>query len=117
MRDRNARFLDGGGTYRLIVPPNVPARQYWSAVVYDRSTHAFIRNVMRPGRSSLSAGIQKRADGSVDIYFGPEAPPGKQSNWIPTVAGGQYEVCLRFYGPDQPLFDKTWKLPDIEKMM
>ena len=72
---------------------------------------------MRPGRSSLSAGIQKRADGSVDIYFGPEAPPGKQSNWIPTVAGGQYEVCLRFYGPDQPLFDKTWKLPDIEKMM
>jgi hypothetical protein len=117
MRDRNARSLDGASTYRLTVPPNVPARRYWSAVVYDRSTHAFIRNVIRPGRSSQSTGIQKRADGSFDIYFGPEAPSGKHANWIPTLAGVQYEVCLRFYGPDQPLFDKTWKLPDIEKVM
>ena len=22
----------------------------------------------------------------------------------------------RFYGPTKPLFDKTWKLPDVEKL-
>jgi hypothetical protein len=52
----------------------------------------------------------------VDIYFGPKAPPGKESNWVPTNPSGQFEVLFRFYGPDQPLFDKMWKLPDIEQI-
>jgi hypothetical protein len=116
MRDSSRRFLDGGSTYRLIMPPNVPARRYWSAVVYDRATHAFIRNVARPGRSSQSGDLQSKADGSIELYLGPRMPPGKDSNWIPTVAGGQFEVCVRFYGPEQPLFDKTWKLSDLEKI-
>jgi hypothetical protein len=116
MRDSSRRSLDGRSTYRLTLPPNVPARHYWSAVVYDRATHAFIRNLVRPGQSSLSASIQKKADGSIDLYIGPDVPPGRDSNWIPTVDGAQFEVCLRFYGPDKPLFDKTWKLPDIEKI-
>jgi hypothetical protein len=51
----------------------------------------------------------------VDVYFGLKAPPGKESNWIPTSADGGFEVLFRFYGPEQPLFDKTWRLPDIEK--
>jgi hypothetical protein len=51
----------------------------------------------------------------VDVYFGPKAPAGKESNWIPTDANGKFEVLFRFYGPQKPLFDKTWKLPDIEK--
>jgi len=52
----------------------------------------------------------------VDIYFGPKAPPGKESNSVPTNPSGQFEVLFRFYGPDQPLFDKMWKLPDIEQI-
>jgi hypothetical protein len=48
-------------------------------------------------------------------YFGPTAPAGKESNWVPTKAGGRFEVLFRFYGPEKPLFEKTWKLPDIEK--
>ena len=54
--------------------------------------------------------------GSVDLYFGPKAPEGKESNWVPTRPGGQFEVLFRFYGPEQAVFDKTWSLPDIEKM-
>jgi hypothetical protein len=57
----------------------------------------------------------KNPDGSVDIYFGPNAPADRQSNWVPTNANGQFEFLVRFYGPDKPLFDKTWKLPDIER--
>jgi hypothetical protein len=33
-----------------------------------------------------------------------------------TSAGGKFEVLFRLYGPEKPLFDKTWKLPDIEQV-
>ena len=106
--------FDGGTTYRLTVPANVPVSQYWSAVIYDRGTHSFIRNVSHSGRSSKTPELQENADGSVDIFFGPKAPAGKASNWIPTIASAQWEIAFRFYGPEKPLFDKTWRLPDIE---
>jgi hypothetical protein len=70
----------------------------------------------RAGRSSQSQGIQTNADGSVDIWFGPKAPVGQESNWVPTSANGQFEVLFRFYGPEKPVFDKSWSLPDIERV-
>jgi hypothetical protein len=112
--DKDGRLLDGGTTYRLTVPANAPVRQYWSATVYDRATHAPIRNARWPSRSSQTPGLQKNADGSVDVYFGPKAPAGKESNWVPTSADRGFEVLFRFYGPEKRLFEKTWKLPDIE---
>jgi hypothetical protein len=112
----DGRFLDGRAAYRLTVPANAPVQQYWSATVYDRATHAPIRNARWPSRSSQTPGLQKNADGSVDLYFGPSAPAGKESNWVPTSADGGFEVLFRFYGPEKPLFDKTWRLPDIERI-
>jgi hypothetical protein len=44
------------------------------------------------------------------------APDGKETNWVPTSPSGKFEVVFRFYGPTKPLFDKTWKLPGIEKI-
>jgi hypothetical protein len=113
--DRNGGLLDGSAAYRLTVPANAPVEQYWSATVYDRATHAPIRNARWPSRSSQTPGLRRNADGSVDVYFGPSAPAGQESNWVPTNAGGGFEVLFRFYGPEKALFDKTWKLPDIEK--
>jgi hypothetical protein len=114
--DKDGRLLDGGTTYRLTVPANAPVKQYWSATVYDRATHAPIRNARWPSRSSQTPGLQQNADGSVDVYFGPKAPAGKESNWVPTSTDGGFEVLFRFYGPEKPLFEKTWRLPDIEVM-
>jgi len=114
--DQDGRLLDGGATYQLTVPPNAPVKQYWSATVYDRATHAPIRNARWPSRSSQTPGLQKNADGSVDVYFGPNPPPGKESNWVPSSADGGFEVLFRFYGPEKPLFEKTWRLPDIKKV-
>ena len=116
IRDKAGAAFDGSQNYRLTVPADAPAAQYWSAVVYDRATHALIRNAPRLSRSSQNPDLQKNADGSVDIYFGPAALPGKHTNWIPTNPGGEFEVLFRVYGPQKPLFDKTWKLPDIEKV-
>jgi len=114
--DKDGKPLDGGSTYRLHVPANAPVKLYWSATVYDRATHAFIREMPKLACSSLTAGLTKNADGSVDTYFGPKAPAGKEANWVPTKSGGGFEVLFRFYGPEKPLFDKTWKLGDIEEV-
>jgi hypothetical protein len=114
-RDDAGMLLDGSSHYVLRVPAKAPVKQYWSATVYDRNTHTLVRKAMRSSRASNSQAIVTNDDGSVDVYFGPTAPEGKESNWIPTNAGGQFEVLFRFYGPDKPLFDKSWKLPDIKE--
>jgi hypothetical protein len=115
IKDQEGRPLHGDNAYRLNVPVNVAAKLYWSATVYDRATHAHIRSLPWSSRSSLTSGLQKNADGSVDIYFGVNAPAGKESNWIPTSANGEFEVAFRFYSSEQPQFDETWTLPNIEE--
>jgi hypothetical protein len=113
--DGAAKPLEGSASYRLRVPANAPVTRYWSMTFYNRDTHTFIRNARWVGRSSQTAEPQRNTDGSADIFFGPTPPPGHVSNWIPTDANGRFEVLARFYGPQKPLFDKTWRLPDIEK--
>jgi hypothetical protein len=81
--DKGGRLLDGGMTYRLRVPAHAPVTQYWSATVYDRATHAPIRNTRWPSRSSQTPGLQRNADGSVDVYFGPQPPAGRASTGYP----------------------------------
>jgi len=116
IKDKTGKSFDGGNAYRLQVPANAPVRQFWSATAYDRASHGLIRDLPWSSRSSLTPGLQKNADGSVEVYFGPKALAGKESNWVPTKTGRQFEVLFRFYGPEKLLFDKTWKLPDIEKV-
>ena len=113
--DSHGRPLDGKSSYRLRVPANVPVTQYWSMTVYNRETHAFIRHAQWLGRSSQTPGLQRNGDGSVDIFFGPSVS-GAESNWVPTDPKGSFEVLARFYGPQKALFDKTWRLPDIERI-
>jgi hypothetical protein len=115
-KDKDGDKLDGSATYRLNVPADAPVRQYWSATAYDRNTHALIRNALWPSRSSQTPGLRKNPDGSVSIYLGPKAPQAKESNWVPTNAGGGFETLFRLYGPDKAFAEKTWKLPDIEKL-
>jgi len=115
-KDGRGNGLDGGSSYRLRVPSSAPVHEYWSATVYDGKTHALIRNSPCSSRASTSAGLTVNDDGSVDVFFGPTAPDGASANWVFTKACNSFEVIFRFYGPDKPLFDKTWKLPDIEKI-
>src|SRR5262245_60141429 len=115
IRDKDGDAFDGAKTYRINVPPNVPVEQYWSVTAYDRETHALIRNMPRASRSSQIPELQKNVDGSIDIYFGPSAPAGKEANWVPTDPARKFELMFRFYAPKKEFFDKVWKLPDVEK--
>jgi hypothetical protein len=116
IKDKDGNTFVGSRTYRLHVPANPPVKLYWSATVYDRATHALIRDLRWSSRSSNTPGLQKNTDGSVDVYFAAKAPAGKESNWVPTDARGGFEVLFRLYGPEKEFFDKKWLLPDIEKV-
>jgi hypothetical protein len=113
--DSKDRPLDGGKTYRLHLPPNIPAKDFWSLVVYDNQTRSQLQTDQQfPSISSEKKGVAIGPDTSVDIYFGPNAPSGKESNWIQTWPGKGWNVILRLYGPVETWFDKTWQPGEIE---
>ncbi|HEY0467591.1 MAG TPA: DUF1254 domain-containing protein [Polyangiaceae bacterium] len=116
IKDKDGESYDGAQTYRLHVPARAPVEQYWSLTAYDRETHALIKNMSHASRASNSTQVQRNADGSVDLYLGPKAPLGKESNYIPTDPTRRFELMFRLYAPTKALFDKTWKLNDVEKL-
>jgi hypothetical protein len=113
LRDKSGQMLNGTSMYRLRVPKDVPASQFWSAIVYSVKTAGFIANASKLGiGSSDKANLKQNADGTIDLYFGPKAPKGMETNWLPT--GENFFLIFRLYGPEPALFQKTWTLPDVE---
>jgi hypothetical protein len=114
-KDGAGAWLTGGNTYTLHVPPNPPARQFWSVTAYDEETRQMVVTAQgRPDLSSRKENLVKNSDGSVEVYFGPKAPAGKEANWVQTVPGKGWFAYFRFYGPTELFFDKSWALPDFE---
>ncbi len=115
--DADGNALMGGNNYKLHIEPNPPAANFWSVTVYDIENRLIIRNeTKRSDRSSRTEGLIKNTDGSVDLYFGPKAPKGKEVNWIQTNKGQSFFVYLRLYGPEQAYFDQTFPMNKIEKI-
>jgi hypothetical protein len=116
-KDSNGEWLNGSATYKLHVPANPPVKQFWSATYYDEGTRQMAATPQgRPDISSRKEDIVKNSDGSIDVYFGPNAPKGHQTNWVQTNPGKGWFAYFRFYGPTEPFFDKSWALPDFEKI-
>lgn len=113
--DNNGNWLDGGKNYTLKIPANPPAVNFWSITIYDSATRCLIDNSQRNADLSSCKDLLKNADGSVDLYFGPKAPAGKEKNWVQTLAGKHWFTYMRFYGPTTAYFDKSWKMDDIKE--
>jgi hypothetical protein len=111
--DSKGQPFDGSKTYRLRVPAQVPVKDFWSVVVYDTQTRSLLQTDQRFPSASSNAKPKSNADGSVDVYFAPVRPQ-EAANWVQTVPGKSWFTIFRLYGPLQPWFDKSWKLPDIE---
>ena len=77
MVDSEGRALDGGRTYRLRMPPNVPAKDFWSLVLYDNQTRSMLQTDQQFPSLNSQRGVKQNADGSTDLYFGPEGPGGQ----------------------------------------
>ena len=113
--DKTGDILYGEKNYTLHMDANVPAKDFWSIVVYDPQTRSMLQTDQAyPNKNSQKDKMIYNEDGSVDLYFGPTAPEGKEANWIQTVPGKAWFVLFRTYGPLKPWFDKTWQLNDFE---
>jgi hypothetical protein len=114
-RDAEGEYLDGSKAYKLRLPPDVPAKDFWSIVLYDSQTRSMLQTDQQfPSLDSQRGSIRENTDGSVDVYFGPQAPAGNENNWIQTASGKAFWLILRLYGPLEPWFDKTWRPGKIE---
>jgi hypothetical protein len=113
--DSDRKPLDGSKTYKIHLPPNIPAKNFWSFVVYDNQTRSMLQtDAQFPSIGSQTKGIVINPDTSVDVWFGPTAPKDHESNWVQTVSGKGWNVLFRLYGPEQAWFDKTWKPGEFE---
>ena len=107
--------LSGGNDYRLTLPANIPAANFWSVTLYEAENASGLAN----GQPFPSLGSRDKpvvnADGTTDLYLGPKAPKGKERNWLATVPGKGYFVILRLYGPTEAALDNSWKPGDIQR--
>ena len=114
--DSKGEFLDGSKTYKLHILPNIPAKNFWSVVVYDTLSRSELQNGQPLPSVSSYTKPKVNADGSIDILFGPNEPK-EGGNWIKTVPGKGWFPIFRFYSPTEAYFDKTWALNDIEPIV
>jgi hypothetical protein len=115
--DSDGKPFDGSMTYKVQLPPNIPAKDFWSMVVYDNQTRSMLQTDQQfPSTGSLKQDIVINDDTSVDLWFGPTAPEGHEANWVQTVPGKGWNVVLRLYGPLEPWFDKTWQPGEFEQV-
>lgn len=115
-RDKDGDWLDAAVNYTLHIPPNAPVKAFWSLTVYDVATRAITVNNTKLADRSSRMDLLTNADGSIDLYIGPQKPSGEKArNWIETLPGKSWFPYFRLYGPKKPFLDKSWVLPDIEK--
>jgi hypothetical protein len=110
----DGEWLDGDKNYKLVMPPDVPVKDFWAITTYDLVTASYLRDIEPSSIDSNMQKVQKNEDGSVDIYFGPKAPAGKESNWLPTDPTRRFFLLARFYGPKPEIVNGSFELNDIE---
>ena len=107
--------FDGSKTYKLNIPANPPAKDFWALTMYDNQTRSMLQTSQAfPTVGSQTKGLKQNEDGSYDIYFAPKPPKGYENNWLETVPGKGWFVGLRLYGPLEPWIEKTWRPGEIE---
>jgi hypothetical protein len=117
LRDTRGSYLDGGRLYRLSVPQPVPSSLFWSVTVYDAVTRSQIQTSQdRAALRSMFELAPARDEPALDLYFGPESPPGKDRQWIQTLPDKGWFAYFRIYGPGAAAFDGSWKPGDFERM-
>jgi len=116
-RDGDGDLLEGSGNYKLHLPVGIPAAAFWAVTIYNPADGTMPQTDQPfPGTNGLDK-PQYNADGSIDLYFGPTKPPDiNEKNWIQTLRGKAFLVCLRLYGAETAFYDQTWKPDDVVRV-
>jgi hypothetical protein len=119
VKDADGNPLDGAKTYRMTLPPDIPAARFWSLTAYDNETRSMLKTPQRYPRAGSQSYPTPAAiaddDGSTTVVFGPERPADTpEGNWIQTTEGKGWFPILRLYSPLQSFFDKSWRPSEIE---
>lgn len=113
-RDINGDYMDGSKTYRVDLPGPVPAKDFWSFMMYSGQTRSMLETDLKSaGIDSKKKGIKENDDGGFSIFVGPEAPKGWENNWVQTLPNKSFNIMFRLYGPLEPWFEKSWKPGDF----
>lgn len=116
VRDDKGAYLDGSKTYKLTVPLPVPGKLFWSVTIYDVFTRSEILTDQNNAALRSMFELKNKTGSVIELYFGPEAPKGKEDVWIKTIPGKGWFSYFRIYGPEQPAFDGSWKPGDFEEI-
>lgn len=119
MVDSENNYFDGAKSYKVTLPPGVPAEKFWSFTLYDTMTRSMLSTPQRYPRAGSqsypSPAAEASKDGSTTVYFSPEQPEGvARGNWIQTLPDKGFIPCLRLYSPLEPFFSKQWKPSEVE---
>jgi hypothetical protein len=116
-KDADGRPLSGDVSYKLRLPPDVPAKLFWSLTLYEAENASGLATDARrfPSLGSRDNPVQN-ADGTTDLFIGPKAPDGREANWLATAPGRGFFAILRLYGPGERAVDYSWKPSDIERV-
>jgi hypothetical protein len=113
--DSKGHRLMGDKKYIMHVPASIPQCNFWSAIIYDDQTKLIIKTDQAwPSIHSQMKEMVKNDDGTLNIFFGPDNPSGK-NNWLKTVPGNGWYLIFRLYGTasEMPL---AWKPGEIQEM-
>jgi hypothetical protein len=115
-RDERGELLSGEISYRLHMPANVPAANYWSVVLYDAEKRTLLDNGQPFPSAASNQKMTYNKDGSADVYFGPTPPKDKNANWIKTVPARGYFAAIRLYSPTEAFFKQEWRPDNIQRL-
>ncbi|MCY1277468.1 hypothetical protein D9M68_435170 [compost metagenome] len=116
-RDKDGNFLEGGHTYKLRLPPNPPAGLFWAVTAYNVTDGTMPETKQLLPSTNGYYDIAKQADGSIEIWFGPEKPQDVADNaFIQTIPGRNFLATVRLYGAEHAFYDQTWKPDDLVKV-
>ena len=115
--DSKGHLLEGGKKYKLHLPQDIPASDFWSVIVYDPLSRLMIHTDQPwPSVHSGNKNLFFNKDRSVDVWFGPDSVKGKESNYVKTITDKQWYMILRLYFPLKSWFDKSWRPGEIEEI-
>lgn len=116
LKDNNNSYLDGGKAYKLTVPLPVPGKLFWSITIYDVFSRSEIATDQNKAALRSLFELKDKTGSSIDLYFAPTPPQGKEDVWIKTIPNKGWFAYFRIYGPEAPAFDGSWKPGDFEEV-